>query len=183
MGRFEADDGVRVAHMFDADGMMNAVTFDPIENPGKILFRNRFIRTEGYLEDKRTKKMSARGIFGTMRSGGILKNMFRMDFKNVANTNVVYSDEKDVVRDGKSHSKGLLHALWEGGRPYLLDPLTLETISVSTNEIVDGILSENGEFSAHPRWDAREKVWVNFGQNFDPFKGTTVRKRQETIAK
>ena len=75
-------------HPFDGDGMIVAMTFDPEKK--RMLFRNKFIETKGYMEDKATGKMSARGIFGTMKSGGILANAFQTDNKNVANTNVVH---------------------------------------------------------------------------------------------
>lgn len=42
-GRFEADDGTPVIHPFDGDGMVVAMTFDPINN--RVLFRNKFVET------------------------------------------------------------------------------------------------------------------------------------------
>lgn len=98
-GRFVADDGTTVIHPFDGDGLIAAITFDPVK--GRLLFRNKFVETKAYIEDKKTRTMSQRGVFGTKRSGGFLGNIFRADFKNVANTNVVFS--------GKT-----LYALWDG---------------------------------------------------------------------
>ena len=157
--RFEADDGTKVLHPFDGDGMIVGMTFDP-ENK-RMLFRNKFIETKGYMEDKATGKMSARGIFGTMRSGGLLANAFRTSNKNVANTNVV-------------HCGDTLYALWEGGRPYELNPLTLENKNGpgASGETTLGGLCEN--FSAHLRYDPKNKVYVNFGVNFDPSVGSTI---------
>jgi all-trans-8'-apo-beta-carotenal 15,15'-oxygenase len=138
--------------------MIVAMTFDP--NHKRMLFRNKFVQTEGYLEDQRTGTMSARGLFGTMRSGGILANAFRTTHKNVANTNVV-------------HCGDTLYALWEGGLPYALDPLTLENKygpgrQSETN--LDG-LTVTDNFAAHLRYDPKKKVYVNFAVKFDPNVG------------
>jgi len=166
-GRFVADDGAKIAHMFDGDGLVNAITFDPENHPNQLLFRNRFVRTKGYQTDILTKTMSARGVFGTMRSGGVLNNAFRLDCKNVANTNVLYSSESNSM-----DKKGKLYALWEGGRPHALDPLTLET-DVAGESTLHGILEKEKEFSAHPRWDPENKVWINFGSVVNPIDNVT----------
>jgi len=142
-GRFVADDGTTTAHMLDGDGMITALTFDPENYPNQALFRNRFVRTIGYLTDKETKKMSARGVFGTMRSGGLIGNAFRTNFKNVANTNILYRPSSTNANNEK------LFALWEAGRPHVLDPLTLKTYHVKESTL-NGILKDEKEFSAHP---------------------------------
>ena len=159
--RFESDDGTRVMHPFDADGMVCASTFDPDNQ--RILFRNKFVETEGYVQDKATGTMTQRGIFGTMRSGGILANIFRTNFKNVANTNVIHVGDK-------------LYALWEGGKPYLLDPLTLKNVAgagAAGETDLDGLLQDR-TMSAHPRYDSVRDIWVTFGYNFDPQTTKTV---------
>lgn len=159
--RFEADDGTLVMHPFDGDGMIVAMTFDPQQK--RMLFRNKFVETKGYMEDKRTGKMSARGIFGTMKSGGIFANAFQLDNKNVANTNVV-------------HAGNSLYALWEGGKPYELNPLTLENVNgpgVDGETDLDGIMVTDN-FSAHLRYDPKNKVYVNFAVKFDPELGSTI---------
>lgn len=159
--RFEADDGTPVLHPFDGDGMIIGMTFDPEKK--RILFRNKFVETKGYMEDKRTGEMSERGIFGTLKSGGIFANAFRTGNKNVANTNVVYA------RDS-------LYALWEGGKPYKLNPLSLENIDgpgIDGESDLDGLLVKEN-FSAHYRYDPKNKVYVNFGLNFDPIKGSKI---------
>jgi len=115
------------------------------------------------MEDKRTGKMSARGVFGTMRSGGLLANAFRTENKNVANTNVV-------------HAGDTLYALWEGGKPYELDPLTLRNKKgpgVQGETDLDGLLVTDN-FSAHLRYDPKNKVYLNFAVKFAPSKGTTI---------
>ena len=94
-GKFEIGND-KVMHPFDADGLMCAIT---IEN-GKAIFRNRFVRTKGFLGEKRARKILYRGAFGTQRSGGAFANIFDTKIKNVANTNALYW-------------AGRLFALWE----------------------------------------------------------------------
>lgn len=88
-------------HPFDADGLMCAITIDN----GQAVFRNRFVRTKGFLRERRERKIMYRGAFGTQRKGGALFNMFDTKIKNVANTNALYWG-------------GRLLALWEGGLPH-----------------------------------------------------------------
>mmetsp|Transcript_24499 Transcript_24499/g.36408 ORF Transcript_24499/g.36408 Transcript_24499/m.36408 type:complete len:578 (+) Transcript_24499:12-1745(+) len=155
--RFCADDETPCLHPFDADGMILAMTFDA-SKPSKVLFRNKFVETEGYIKDKEMGGMSQRGLFGTKKSGGSLANLFQMDYKHVANTNVIHCGDS-------------LYALWEGGLPYLLDPLTLRNKNGKGKAgltDLDGLLSDN--FSAHPRYDPVRKTYVNFGSVFDPIK-------------
>jgi all-trans-8'-apo-beta-carotenal 15,15'-oxygenase len=155
-GKFIAEDGTKVMHMFDGDGLINALTIqgyqDSDVNHREVIFRNKFVQTSDYQTDMKTGGFSARGVFGTPKSGGLLSNAFDMKTKNVANTNVILCGDK-------------LLALWEGGSPYELDPRTLDTIR-ERNDV------EN--FAAHPRYDPVNKVWINFGvSDPDPVKGTT----------
>jgi len=124
-----------VLHPFDGDGMIIAAQF---EN-GKVLFRNRFVQTEGYTREKNSNRALYRNTFGTQRKGGFLANMFDTNFKNVANTNVIYRAKR-------------LFALWEGGLPHQLKPDSLETVG---EESLGGLLEQNSQFSAHPRIDAK----------------------------
>ena len=147
--RFVADDGTKVMHMFDGDGMVNALT---INGPGNVVFRNRFVQTSEFKKDMMIRGFSARGVFGTPKSGGIWNNAFDMKTKNVSNTNVVLCGNT-------------LLALWEGGLPYELDPKTLETRKMRTDV---------NPFSAHPRYDPAKNVWVNHGvEDPDPISKTS----------
>ncbi len=159
-GRFEADDGTKVLHPFDGDGLVTATTFDPTNK--RVLFRNRFIRTEGYVKDKTTKTMSQPGVFGTKVSGGLFKNLFRQDFKNVANTHVLYSS-------------GTLYALWEAGWPYRLDPLTLENDvkSEPSGYSMNGLLKDGEPLAAHYRYDPAKNTYVDFAVKLNPAEGNT----------
>lgn len=125
--------GQRLHHPFDGDGMVCAIAFDQ----GRAYFRNRFVRTEGFLNEQKAGKLLYRGVFGTQKPGGWLANAFDFQLKNIANTNIIYWG-------------GKLFALWEAAEPYHLDPNTLETIG---KDYLDGILEEGEAFAAHPRID------------------------------
>ncbi|MBD2497482.1 carotenoid oxygenase family protein [Nostoc sp. FACHB-280] len=125
--------GQRIHHPFDGDGMISRITF----TNGRAHFRNRFVRTEGYLAEQKARKILYRGVFGTQKPGGWLANIFDFKIKHIANTNVIYLGDK-------------LLALWEAAEPYRLDPDTLETLG---KDYLKGTLSEGEAFSAHPRID------------------------------
>ena len=132
--------GQKIGHPFDADGMVCAVTF----KQGRAHFKNRYVQTEAYLKELEAGKILYRG-FGTQKPGGWLANIFRTNFKNPANTNIIYWG-------------GKLWALWEGGEPHQLDPQTLETIG---KDNLNGLLETNQPFSAHPR--IIDNTFINFG--------------------
>ncbi len=147
-GLFEIE-GIPIRHPFDGDGMITAFTFP---GDGRVHFRNKYVRTEGYVQEQASGKMIYRGVFGTQRPGGWLKNAFDLRLKNIANTNVIYWGQK-------------LLALWEAAEPHRLDPQTLDTIGL---DYLDGVLNPGDTFSAHP-WvdphseiDGDEPVLVNF---------------------
>lgn len=122
--------GHRLQHPFDGDGMICAFTFDH----GRAHFRNRFVRTEGFVAEQAAGKILYRGVFGTQKPGGWMANAFDLRIKNIANTNVIFWG-------------GKLLALWEAAPPYRLDPSSLETLGP---EDLGGLLSPDTPFSAHP---------------------------------
>lgn len=81
----------------------------------------------------------------------------RAQAKNVANTNVLWWG-------------GRLLALWEGGRPHLLDSLSLAT---SRESDLAGLLKKGDTFSAHPRFDRARNRLVNFAYMPNPVSGQT----------
>jgi all-trans-8'-apo-beta-carotenal 15,15'-oxygenase len=125
--------GQRLQHPFDGDGMISAIAFAD----GRAHFRNRFVRTEGFLAEQQAQKILYRGVFGTQKPGGWMANLLDLRIKNIANTNVLYWG-------------GKLLALWEAAEPYRLDPHTLETLG---KDNLDGLLAPGSAFSAHPRID------------------------------
>ncbi len=95
-------------HLFEGDGLVSAVTF----KEGKAVFRSRFVETQAFQTERAAGKRLYRCFSNA--PGGFLKNAFRIQFKNPININAVYFG-------------GKLFALHDAGRPYTLDPLTLET--------------------------------------------------------
>lgn len=128
-GRLDVN-GYRFHHPFDGDGMVCAIAF----SHGRAHFRNRFVRTAGFVEEQRQNRILYRGVFGTQKPGGVLANAFDFRLKNIANTNVLYWG-------------GKLLALWEAAEPHHLDPRSLETLGL---EYFNGALSAGSAFGAHP---------------------------------
>jgi all-trans-8'-apo-beta-carotenal 15,15'-oxygenase len=151
-GRFERG-GQRYLHPFDGDGHVTRLDIAG----GAVRYTNRFVRTAEYLAEERAGRMLYRN-FGTNLPGGLLRNLFRLNFKNAANTSVRW------------HA-GRLLALWEGGAPHRLDPDTLATLG---KERFDGGLDSPFSrlsrrlapllpFSAHPHLDGETGELFNFG--------------------
>jgi all-trans-8'-apo-beta-carotenal 15,15'-oxygenase len=89
--------------------------------------------------------------YGQQRPGGPFANAFRNP-ANVANTSVQY------------HAGELL-ALYEGGRPWKVDPDSLETVG---EHDYDGQLKPSYSYSAHPTWDPATGELYNFGIQYGP---------------
>ena len=138
--------GKPYAHLFDGDGLLSQFVFDG----NGLHYRNRFVRTTHYLAERAADKPLMRN-YGQQRPGGPLANAFRMPV-NVANTSVQY------------HAGNLL-ALYEGGRPWQLDPDTLETVGEYD---YDGKLGSSSTYSAHPTWDPATRELYNFGIQYGP---------------
>ncbi|MCU0534382.1 MAG: carotenoid oxygenase family protein [Hydrococcus sp. Prado102] len=140
--------GTPIRHPFDGDGMISAISFQN----GRVHYRNRFVRTEGYVKEREVGKILYRGVFGTSKPGGFFNNAFDLKLKNIANTNVIYWG-------------GKLLALWEAAEPHRLDPATLETLGL---DYLDGLLEPGDAFSAHPwvdpscEMDGGEPCLVNY---------------------
>lgn len=122
--------GQAYRHPFDGDGMVCAIAFQE----GRAYFRNRFVRTEGFVAEQQAQKILYRGVFGTQKPGGLLANAFDLRLKNIANTNVIYWG-------------GQLLALWEAAEPHRLNPQTLETVGLDN---LNGALQPGEAFAAHP---------------------------------
>ncbi len=69
--------GYRLKHPFDGDGMISAVAI----KDGKAFYRNKFVRTEGYIAEQKSGKCEYRGVFGTQKPGGWLANAFDVNLK------------------------------------------------------------------------------------------------------
>ncbi|MEO0540254.1 MAG: carotenoid oxygenase family protein [Cyanobacteria bacterium P01_A01_bin.105] len=169
--------GHPVKHPFDGDGMVSAIAFQDRQ----AYYRNRFVRTQGYVAEQQAGKPLYRGVFGTQRPGGPFANAFDLQLKNIANTNILFWGDK-------------LLALWEAAEPHRLDPRTLETLGL---DHLDGLLKAGDPFSAHPRIDPTgertggQPCLVNFAvktglsstisiYEFDP-KGRLVHQQKRSI--
>ncbi|XRB18436.1 carotenoid oxygenase [Pseudoscourfieldia marina] len=117
-GRYERG-GAKYAHFLDGDGLI--VSFDLQPSEQTAFARAKFVRTAEYVEESREEKVLYRGTFGTRKDG---ISTFDLRTKNLANTNVMF------------HA-GKLHALYEAGVPYKLDPHTLDTLG---KDSLNGVL-------------------------------------------
>jgi len=113
-------------HPFDGDGMIHAAHFQD----GKVTYRNKWVRTEGWKANDAKGKETYYGIFST------LKGRADMPMADVANTDVI------------GHSGKAVATWYLAGKPHLLDPITLETI-----EAVDYSAAPGHGVSAHPKVD------------------------------
>lgn len=142
-------------HPFDGDGMVSRVSFED----GAVRYRNRYVRTREFLEEEAAGRMCYRA-FGTNLPGGLGRNFLRLRFKNAANTS--------VIRHG-----GRLLALWEGGLPHTLDPVTLETrerfdfddtlTAPAGRSWLERVITPELPFAAHPRLDPVTGELFSFG--------------------
>lgn len=140
-GRWQDHTGRPLHHLFDGDGMISAFSI----GGGAVHYRNRYVRTQHYRGKSGTRHM------GTDAAGGWLANIARLP-ANLANTNVV------------EHA-GHLYALWEGGPPHELDPVTLATRGLRR---FGGELRWIGSYSAHPCLCPSSGDMFNFGVEFIP---------------
>jgi all-trans-8'-apo-beta-carotenal 15,15'-oxygenase len=151
-GRMEVA-GVPYDHPFDGDGHVARFHLD-----GRgVRYTNRWVRTREFLDEERAGRMLYRS-FGTNLPGGLRRNLLRLHWKNAANTSLLWHG-------------GLLLALWEGGQPHRLDPVTLETLGPwdyrgrleNRFSTAERLLKPDLPFSAHPKLDgATGEAW-NFG--------------------
>jgi hypothetical protein len=148
--------GKQYEHGLDGDGFVMAIKF--LED-GSAKYTGRFVETEYFLEEQTEDKIKYRHVFGTQRDGGVFTNAFDLTLKNVANTNVLQWGER-------------LFVYWEAGRPYEMDPDSLETlrsvtedgplkglggidcrvrgITIDNNGPIDNIINVGKSFTAHP---------------------------------
>lgn len=136
-----------IYHPFDGDGMLHAVHF---EN-GKATYRNRFVRTTGFLAEQAAGKSLWPGLLqpnlATRRGWGAMGAM-----KDNAGTDVM------------CHTGKLIATMSQGSEPWRLDPITLETLGPDTNwarKVTDGV-------SAHCKVDARtgEMMFFNYPEHW-----------------
>jgi all-trans-8'-apo-beta-carotenal 15,15'-oxygenase len=143
-GKHKVGDEI-IIHPLDGDGMVTAVTFDK----GRAWFRNRFVQTPLYIKELEKQKVCGRGVFGTAKNNGAwYSNIFDVKIKNIANTHVLPWNNR-------------LFALWEGGKPFELDPVTLETLGVGDSDL-DGSIPAGQGYAAHYKIDPQTNTVCSF---------------------
>ena len=162
-GRF-ASNGQTYGHLIDGDGLVVRFAIGSTGPDGQpcIRYRNSYVRTTEFVYEQRAGRLLYRN-FGTNRSGGFFGNFFRTHLKNVANTSVIYHH-------------GRLFALWEGGLPHLLDPVTLDTLErydffgalKNRGPLLERVMMPELPFSAHPKVDPQTGDLYNFGLYLGP---------------
>ncbi len=113
-------------HPFDGDGMIHAAHFER----GRVVYRNRWVRTEGWQAEDRAGRATHWGIMET------LKGRDDKPLKDTANTDVI------------GHAGRALATWYMSGGVYELDPVTLETRGRLPYDTGPG-----GGVSAHPKVD------------------------------
>lgn len=140
-------------HWFDGDGMVHEVTI----NQGKAEYRNRYVRTTGFLAEQESGKAIYTGLLEPNSDQGL---------KNVSNTALAWHQSK-------------LLSLWEGGFPYHIALPSLETIG---EETFGGKL--NCPFTAHPKVDPMtgEMMFIGYNLVQPPFLQYGIVNNQGEIA-
>ncbi len=113
-------------HAFDGDGMLHAAHFDR----GKVTYRNKWIRSDAWLEEDKLHKSIYAGIYNTRKGRDDLR------LKDTANTDVI------------GHAGHAVACWYLAGVPYHVDPITLKTIGRG-----DYLFGPGKGFSAHPKVD------------------------------
>ena len=127
-------------HPFDGDGMVHSAHFDN----GQLTYRNRWVQTEGFVEEQKAGQATYYGIRET------LKGRTDKRLKDTANTDLV------------GH-RGRALALWYmSGDAYEIDPITLETLGKS-----HAIANSGGKISAHAKVDevTEEMMFFDYGND------------------
>jgi carotenoid cleavage dioxygenase len=122
----------------NGDGMVTMFRFED----GHVDFRSRYVQTEKY----RLETAARRALFGQYRNPYTDDTSVAGKDRTTANTNIVFHG-------------GRLLALKEDGRPYELDPFTLETLG---RHDFGGAL-QSLTTSAHPKIDPRTGELITFG--------------------
>lgn len=128
-------------HWFDGDGMVHAVRF----HGGRAAYRNRWVRTEAFDRERAAGKSLWAGVIEPRDENPADAHLA---LKDSANTDLVWYRDRVL-------------ALWYlSGRPYALDPRTLETLGA---EDFGGTLT--GRMSAHAKFDERsgELLFFDYG--------------------
>ncbi|TWP48464.1 apocarotenoid-15,15'-oxygenase [Lentzea tibetensis] len=137
---------VEIYHPFDGDGMVHAVGF----RDGKAFYRNRFVRTDGFVAEQEAGGPLWAGIAEDPRRSPTQTGWgARGRMKDASSTDVVL------------HNGVALTSFYQCGDLYRLSPTTLETLGKAT---WNGGFPSNAGVSAHPKYDERtgELMFFNY---------------------
>ncbi|MGE0797519.1 MAG: carotenoid oxygenase family protein [Lautropia sp.] len=135
-----------VYHPFDGDGMLHSVHFED----GKATYRNRFIKTTGFLAEQSAGKSLWPGLLdpglGSLRGWGAIGAM-----KDNAGTDVL------------CHAGKLLASMSQGSEPWRIDPVTLETLGPDrwSLRVPDGL---SAHYKVDP--DTGELMFFNYPERW-----------------
>ncbi|WP_436495866.1 carotenoid oxygenase family protein [Actinokineospora sp. HUAS TT18] len=134
-------------HPFDGDGMVHVVGF----RDGKAFYRNRFVRTDGFLAEQAAARPLWAGIAEPPESALRPGWGARGGLKDSSSTDIVV------------HAGVALTSFYQCGELYRLDPLTLDTLGKST---WDGQFPACG-VSAHTKVDpvTGELLFFNYSKD------------------
>jgi carotenoid cleavage dioxygenase-like enzyme len=143
-------------HAVDGDGLITKIDFHKASNAAAatttrteitVTATQKFVETKGFLQDFKLQDFpSQKGACGTWTQdrslrknipliGMLTGSLASIQFKNVANTNILWWENK-------------LLALWEGGKPTSIDPVTLKTMG---EEDFGGNIKNDEGFCAHTK--------------------------------
>ena len=134
-------------HPFDGDGMVHAVGF----RGGKAFYRNRFVRTDGFLAEQQAERPLWAGLAEDPATSPSETGWgARGRMKDASSTDVVM------------HNGVALTSFYQCGDLYRLNPTTLETLGKATWH---GKFPSEAGVSAHPKLDERtgEFLFFNYG--------------------
>jgi carotenoid cleavage dioxygenase-like enzyme len=131
-------------HPFDGDAMLHTMAF----RDGKASYKNRFVRTRGFVAEQEAGEALWAGIANDPRLSKRPGWGAQGSVKDSSSTDVVV------------HAGMILTTFWQCGEGYRLDPYTLEQLDIESWTPADGI-------SAHPKVDERtgELLFFNYSKH------------------
>ncbi|MBN9082751.1 MAG: carotenoid oxygenase [Rhizobiales bacterium 62-17] len=139
----QVHESIGMYHPYDGDGMLHAMHFED----GKATYRNRFVRTTGFLAEQGAGKSLWPGILAPQlyerRGWGSMGAM-----KDNAGTDVI------------CHAGKLIASMSQGSEPWRLDPVTLETLGADPSwarKVVHGLASHY-----KVDWETGEMMFFNY---------------------
>ena len=137
-----------VHHAFDGDGMLHQLSF----KRGKVEYRNRFLRTKGFLEEQEAGGALYAGLIDNPKIAQRPGWGARGGLKDTSATDVIV------------HAGSALTTFYQCGEPYRFDARTLEPLGISAWG--ERVMQDNG-ISAHPKVCPRtgDLLFFNYSKN------------------